>query len=122
MEIYQKNLDKLNRSGKGQGGHLSPGVAAGLRTELTELGEAIFEIESPKEISNFFKDLCTPSEWKAICDRWLVAQLVSQGISYRKIYELTGVSTATITRVGRALNEGSGYQGLFRKLMDKSGS
>ena len=40
-------------------------------------------------------------------------------ISYRKIYELTGVSTATITRVSRALQEGDGYKDLL-DLVSKS--
>ena len=77
------------------------------------LEEALVLIEEPQGFVRLFKDLCTPGEWKSISDRWKVVQLVEQRISYRKIYEMTGVSTATITRVSRALQEGEGYKALL---------
>ena len=83
---------------------------------VVALGDALLRIENVDEVSGFFRDLCTPNEWKTISDRWLVAQLVAQNVPYRKINEMTGVSTATITRVGRALHEGTGYQRLMAKF------
>jgi TrpR-related protein YerC/YecD len=56
----------------------------------------------------FLDDLCTPSELSAMAERWRVAQLLEEGIPYREIYEKTGVSTATVTRVARALASGAG--------------
>ena len=90
--------------------------SSSINSSLSPLADALLKIDSADEMSKFFKDLCTPNEWKSICDRWIVAQLVDQGVSYRKIYDLTGVSTATITRVGRSLNEGEGYRGLLTKI------
>jgi TrpR-related protein YerC/YecD len=87
-----------------------------VESKLTPLVEALSLVNQPGGLLEVFEDLCTPNEWKSICDRWLVAQLISQGISYRKIYEITGVSTATITRVGRALSEGKGYTSLINKI------
>jgi TrpR-related protein YerC/YecD len=86
---------------------------------LRTLEEALVLIEEPQGFVRLFRDLCTPGEWKSISDRWKVVQLVKQKISYRKIYELTGVSTATITRVSRALQEGDGYEDLLN-LVSKS--
>ena len=87
---------------------------------LSPLVDMLALVSDPKELENVFRDLCSPNEWKSICDRWLVAQLLNQGISYRKIYELTGVSTATITRVARALSEGEGYSNLLKKNEQKT--
>lgn len=88
--------------------------------ETVPLKKALLELSDVEAISNFFRDLCTPTEWKSICDRWDVAQLISRGITYRKIREITGVSTATITRVGRALNEGTGYEALIGAIRRNS--
>jgi TrpR-related protein YerC/YecD len=56
----------------------------------------------------FLEDLCTPAEILAMADRWRVAQLLDEGLPYRQIYEKTGVSTATVTRVARSLALGAG--------------
>ena len=48
-------------------------------------------------------------------DRWRVAKLVDQEVPYRRIYDKTGVSTATITRVARCLTYGDGY----RRVLDR---
>jgi TrpR-related protein YerC/YecD len=91
--------------------------------KLLELFKAISELESAHECQKFLEDLCTPTELDAMSDRWAVAKLLSQEIPYRKIYEQTGTSTATVTRVARALSEGAGYQILLnRKAQSKSKS
>lgn len=76
--------------------------------ELDELYRTVLAVESLGEARRFFADLCTPKELEALRDRWRVARLIDRGLSYREIRESTGVSTATITRVGRALAYGSG--------------
>lgn len=43
-----------------------------------------------------------------MADRWKTAKLLEESIPYREIYEKTGVSTATVTRVARSLSMGSG--------------
>jgi len=45
-----------------------------------------------------------------MAERWQVVRLLDQGMSYRQIYEETGVSTATVTRVAKSLRFGSGYR------------
>ncbi len=83
---------------------------------LTELFEILQNFNSTEDCQRFFKDLCTPKELKSLSDRWQVAKLLHQKISYRKISELTGASTATITRVARSLLQGeNGYQAVLNK-------
>lgn len=85
-----------------------------------ELFEAILKLENLEECQKFFTDLCTPAEIQAMSDRWNVAQLLTQNIPYRTIYERTGVSTATVTRVARSLEYGEGYRGVLQKIKRKA--
>src|SRR4051794_6856312 len=80
-----------------------------------DLFEAILKLENVDECRKFFTDLCTPAELEALSDRWKVAGLLTEGIPYRGIYEKTGVSTATVTRVARSLEYGQGYRMLLNK-------
>ncbi len=81
---------------------------------LNELFEIITDLESAEACKRFFIDLCTPQELKSLSDRWQVAKLIYQEVPYRKISELTGASTATITRVARSLLHGeSGYHAVL---------
>ena len=88
-----------------------------------DLFEAILKLKDLDECSRFFIDLCTPAEIQAMTDRWRVARLLSRGIPYREIYEKTGVSTATVTRVARSLVRGeNGYQILIQRTDTKKPS
>lgn len=84
-----------------------------------ELNEAIAALKTPEEVDLFLADLCTPGELRAMAERWRAVQLVAVEVPYRRICELTGVSTATVTRVARALNEGLGYKTLLKRLRSK---
>lgn len=82
-----------------------------------ELYEALIQLKNFEEFQRFFSDLCTPAEIQAMADRWKVAQLLYQKHPYREIYEMTGVSTATVTRVARCLSYGeNGYKLLLERL------
>ncbi len=83
---------------------------------LKSLYKALLSLNTPSECSNFLQDLCTPAELEALADRWEVVQLVDQGVPYRQIQQTTNVSTATITRVARALAHGAGG---YRSLIDR---
>ena len=52
--------------------------------------------------------MCSPAELQALVDRWQVVELLHDGLPYRRIHALTGVSVTTIGRVARFLNEGFG--------------
>ena len=75
------------------------------------LFSAINSLETVDECRDFLKDLCTPAELQALVDRWQVVEYLEQGLPYRKIHDLTGVSVTTIGRVARFLTDGfGGYQ------------
>ena len=72
------------------------------------LSAALVSLESVDECRNFLRDLCTPAELQALIDRWHVVELLEDGLTYRQINELTGVSVTTIGRVARFLADGHG--------------
>ena len=81
------------------------------------LYSAIQGLRSVDECRAFFEDLCTPAELQAIKDRWIVADLLDQRMTYRQINQRTGVSLTTIGRVARFLNSGAGgYATALRRL------
>jgi TrpR-related protein YerC/YecD len=81
------------------------------------LFEAIITLQTASECRNFFRDLCTPAELQALVDRWQVVELLEQGLTYRKIHDLTGISVTTIGRVARFLTDGFGG---YRVAIDRT--
>ena len=74
-----------------------------------------------EEVYNFFQDLCTVTELRAMEQRFEVAVLLRQGMIYNDILERTGASSATISRVNRSLAFGhGGYQVYFQRQEEDS--
>lgn len=85
-----------------------------------DLVAALLVLETRKEVEAFLADLLTPSELKALSERWLVAQMLDSGeYSYREIAEKAPSSTATVTRVARFLKD-MPYQG-YRCALQRLG-
>lgn len=80
------------------------------RDPVDQLSAAFLSCRNKEQMTSFLQDLCTPQELNSLCERWQIAQLLKQGMAYRKISTCLGVSTATVTRVARALAQGSGYK------------
>lgn len=76
--------------------------------DLDGLAEALASLEGAAEARAFLEDLCTPAELQALADRWRVVPLLLQGVPYREIHDLTGVSVTTVGRVARCVDLGSG--------------
>lgn len=86
------------------------------------LCQAVLALRTEEECRDFFQDLCTVSELRAMEQRLEVAVLLEQGMIYNDILERTGASSATISRVNRALQYGSnGYKTLLPRLEDGDG-
>src|SRR5690606_6143838 len=79
---------------------------------------ALLTCRTPDELRAFLKDLCTPAELQAMADRWAVVEALQQGLPYREIHRLTGVSLTTIGRVARYLAAGSGGYALAVKRLE----
>lgn len=81
--------------------------------------KAIMSLESTEECYDFFDDLCTVSEIKAMSQRLHVARMLRSHYVYSDIVSKTGASTATISRVNRCLNYGSDGYGKILERLDK---
>ena len=85
----------------------------------SELYRAILQLRDLDECYDFFTDLCTVSELKAMEQRFEVAKLLNEGLIYNDILEKTGASSATISRVNRSLQYGNGgYEIVFARLRE----
>jgi len=79
--------------------------------------DAIKKLDNEQDIKDFLTDLMTTKEFIDMAQRMQVVELLNQGIVYSKIAKETGASTATISRVSRALNYGAdGYSKVFEKI------
>lgn len=82
-----------------------------LTDEITELAAALTRLRDADEALRFLRDLCTVNELQELGQRWHVARLLDEGVSYHDISERTGASSATISRVGQWLRYGrDGYR------------
>ena len=83
------------------------------------LYRAILALETEEECYAFFQDLCTIAEVRSMEQRYEVATLLSEGMVYSDILERTGASSATISRVNRALLNGTGgYVSVLGKMKE----
>lgn len=89
-----------------------------LKTPATDmLLKAILSLDNIEEAYFFFEDLCTINEIISLSQRFEVACMLSDGKTYIEIAEKTGASTATISRVNRALVYGNGgYENILKKI------
>ena len=85
--------------------------------ENSRFFKAILSLENEEECAAFFEDICTIKEIQDISQRLSVAEMLNDGEKYQAIEEKTGASTATISRVNKCLNYGSGgYQAVLKKM------
>lgn len=83
------------------------------------LYRAILALETEEECYAFFQDLCTIAELRSMEQRYEVATLLSEGMVYSDILDRTGASSATISRVNRALLNGTGgYVSVLGKMKE----
>ena len=85
--------------------------------QIDLLYKAILSLETPEECRAFFQDLCTVAELRAMAQRLEVARFLDEGLIYNDILQRTGASSATISRVNRALQYGAdGYKTVLPRL------
>ena len=86
---------------------------------LDFLFKAVLALETREECYDFFEDLCTVQELKALSQRIVVAKMLSDNCVYTDIVKETGASTATISRVNRSLQYGcDAYDKIFKRIKE----
>ena len=85
---------------------------------VDRLFQTILNLQTVEDCYAYFEDLCTIKEIRDMAQRLDTAILLDQGVSYQKITQQVGISTATIGRVSKCLNYGTGG---YRAAIDRLG-
>ena len=85
---------------------------------IDELCGALLTLQNKEECYAFLEDICTIKEIQDLSQRLAVAKLLGQGISYTSICKETGASTATISRVSKCCEYGTGG---YRTVIERMG-
>jgi len=84
------------------------------------LFKAILSLKDEAECYAFFEDLCTVGELQAMSQRYHVARLLRSGLVYSEVGRISGASSATISRVNRCLQYGTGgYRTLLERVEEE---
>lgn len=85
--------------------------------DMDFLFDGVLSLQTREECYRFFEDICTINEIQAFEQRLQVAKMLAEKRTYLDIASTTGASTATISRINRALNYGSdGYKLILGRL------
>ena len=82
---------------------------------LAELYKLIADIHDPQDIQALFDDLCTRKEVENMAERVFAAKLLMEGNTYNQVMAQADISSATLSRVSRCVQYGSGYSRLLKK-------
>lgn len=85
-------------------------------TDTTLLYTAILSLRNKDEAEKFFRDLLTEAEISEFANRWKVACLLNENVQYETITKQTGMSSTTIARISKWLQNGKGG---YKLLLDR---
>ena len=85
------------------------------RELISELFELISSINNADDCRDLFEDMCTVKEIEQMAQRIYAAKLLLQGKTYQQVTELCDISSATLSRVSRCVQYGSGYEKILKK-------
>ena len=82
---------------------------------LEQLYRLIADIHDPEDIRILLDDLCTRKEVENMAERVFAARLLMEGNTYNQVMAQADISSATLSRVSRCVQYGSGYSKLLKK-------
>ena len=85
---------------------------------VDRLFQTFLNLQTLDECYAYFEDICTIKEILDMAQRLDTAILLSQGLSYQKIADQVEISSATIGRVSKCLNYGTGG---YKKAIEQLG-
>ena len=77
---------------------------------INDLYSVITRVSSEEECMELFEDLCTKQEIEKMAQRVRAARLLAEGKTYNQVIDETDISSATLSRVSKALQYGKGYK------------
>ncbi len=73
------------------------------------------QITDVNALRAFWEDLCTAKELENMAERCYAVKLLLEGKTYNQVMEVVEISSATLSRVSRCVQYGSGYKTLLAK-------
>ena len=83
--------------------------------KINALFQLILELDSLEDCKALFDDLCTIKELEKMAERLYAAKLLIAGKTYNQVIAETDISSATLSRVSRCVQYGSGYAKLLKE-------
>ena len=82
---------------------------------MNELYRLIADISDPEDVRALLDDLCTRKEVENMAERVFAARLLMEGNTYNQVMARADISSATLSRVSRCVQYGTGYSKLLKK-------
>ena len=82
--------------------------------KIEALFELILKLDNIGDCRALFDDLCTRKELEKMAERLYAAKLLLEGNTYNQVMEKADISSATLSRVSRCVQYGSGYAKLLK--------
>ncbi len=85
------------------------------KSELMQkaLFETILKLETVEDCKALFTDLCTDKEIEKMAERVSAAKLLLEGKTYTQVTKESEISSATLARVSRCIQYGTGGYSKF---------
>lgn len=81
---------------------------------IQQLYQIIASLEDADQVRALFDDLCTVKEIENMAERCYAAKLLMEGNTYNQVMAQSDISSATLSRVSRCVQYGSGYSKLLK--------
>lgn len=72
-------------------------------------------VGDPEDMAALLEDLCTLKELENMAERLFTARLLLSGCTYSEIMAQADISSATLSRVSRCVQQGKGYSKLLKE-------
>lgn len=82
--------------------------------KIEELLQLILTLDNIEDCRALFADLCTIKELEKMAERVYAARLLMEGKTYNQVMEDADISSATLSRVSRCVQYGTGYSKLLK--------
>ena len=85
------------------------------KQKIRDLCTLLSQVSDPKDMDALLQDLCTEKEIANMAERAFAAKLLLQGKTYNEVVAQANISSATLSRVSRSIQQGSGYKKLLKE-------
>ena len=82
--------------------------------KIEALLRIILSLDNMEDCKALFDDLCTRKELEKMAERIYAAKLLIEGKTYNQVMSEADISSATLSRVSRCVQYGSGYKNLLK--------